>query len=220
VQRNLSPTEIIERTAQHVRALLPGDSAHDWWHIERVRRNALSIGAAEGADLHVVELGALVHDIADWKFHDGNDSLGPSRAAQWLSDLGEKTEVIEHVRTIVAEVSFKGAQVETPASTLESRVVQDADRLDAIGAIGIARAFAYGGHAGRAMVDPAVPPQPHASFADYKKNSGPTINHFHEKLLLLKDRMQTAAGRRIAAERHEYMLAFLERFHAEWNGTC
>lgn len=220
MQGNLSAAEIIERTAQHVRALLPGDSAHDWWHIERVRRNALAIGAAEGADLHVVELGALVHDIADWKFHEGNDALGPSRAAQWLSDLGEKPEVIEHVRTIVTEVSFKGAHVETPASTLESRVVQDADRLDAIGAIGIARAFAYGGHAGRAMYDPEIPPQPHASFEDYKKSSGPTINHFHEKLLLLKDRMQTAAGRRIAAERHQYMLAFLERFHAEWNGKC
>ncbi len=178
---------------------------------------ALTIGRGEGADLYVVELAALLHDIADWKFHGGDDALGPSRAAEWLAGLGVEPGVIEHVAEIIRGVSFKGAGVATPMRTLEGQVVQDADRLDAIGAIGIARAFAYGGHAGRALYDPAIVADEHSSFEAYKKNSGPTINHFHEKLLLLKDRMNTPTARRLAEGRHRFMVDFLQRFHAEWN---
>lgn len=211
-------TQVLEQTAGHVRQLLAGDSSgHDWWHIERVRAMALAIGRGEGADLYVVELAALLHDIADWKFHGGDDDLGPRRAAEWLAGFDVESTVIEHVAEIVRQVSFKGAQVATPMRTLEGQVVQDADRLDAIGAIGIARAFAYGGHAGRALYDPAVAAEGHASFEAYKKNSGPTINHFHEKLLLLKDRMNTPTARRLAEGRHQFMVDFLQRFHAEWN---
>jgi uncharacterized protein len=210
--------QVLEQTAEQVRQLLAGDSSgHDWWHIGRVRAMALTIGRGEGADLYVVELAALLHDIADWKFHGGDDALGPQRAAEWLAGLGVKPVVIEHVAEIIRRVSFKGAQVATPMHTLEGQVVQDADRLDAIGAIGIARAFAYGGHAGRALYDPSIAADEHASFEAYKKNSGPTINHFHEKLLLLKDRMNTSTARRLAEGRHQFMVEFLRRFHAEWN---
>jgi uncharacterized protein len=209
----------IEKTAAHVRQLLAADSSgHDWWHVERVWKTARRLGEVEGAELFVVELAALLHDIADWKFHGGDNTLGPRRAAEWLTDLGVEPTIVDHVAEIVAGLSFKGAGVATPMRTLEGQVVQDADRLDAIGAIGIARAFAYGGHAGRAMHDPSSRPEQHASFEAYKKNSGPTIQHFYEKLLLLKDRMNTAAGRRVAAERHEFMEAFLRQFFAEWNG--
>lgn len=211
-------SQVLEQTAEHVRQLLAGDSSgHDWWHIERVRAMALAIGRCEGADLYVVELAALLHDIADWKFHGGDDALGPRRAAEWLSALDVAPAVIERVSEIIRQISFKGAQVATPMPTLEGQVVQDADRLDAIGAIGIARAFAYGGHAGRALYDPSVAAEGHASFEAYKKNSGPTINHFHEKLLLLKDRMNTPTARRLAEGRHQFMVDFLQRFHAEWN---
>jgi uncharacterized protein len=213
-------SQILDKTADHVRTLLASDSSgHDWWHIHRVRQTAVSIGRQEGADLFVVQLAALVHDIADWKFHGGDETVGPRRAAEWLAGLGVDAATIEHVCQIVAHLSFKGAGVATPMHSLEGQVVQDADRLDAIGAIGIARAFAYGGHAGRAMYDPLVPPEPHASFEAYKKNSGPTVNHFHEKLLLLKDRMNTPAGKRLAEARHAFMAQYLDRFYAEWNGA-
>lgn len=214
-----STDDVISRTVAHVRRALEGDSSgHDWWHVYRVWQTALRLGRDEGADLHVVQLAALLHDIADWKFHGGDDSAGPRAAREWLSGLGEPPATIDHVCQIIAEVSFKGAGVATPMTTLAGRVVQDADRLDAIGAIGIARAFAYGGHAGRALYDPDVPPVQHDSFAAYKKNSGPTLNHFHEKLLLLKDRMNTVAGRRLAERRHHFMEQFVTRFLAEWNG--
>lgn len=210
--------DIVSRTAQHARQTLAADSTgHDWWHIQRVRTCALRIGQREGADLYVVELAALLHDIADWKFHGGDDSLGPSRAARWLASLNVEASTVDHVSEIIAGVSFKGLHVPTPMRTLEGKVVQDADRLDAIGAIGIARAFAYGGHAGRALYDPAVEPQQHASFEAYKKSTGPTINHFYEKLLFLKDRMNTATARQLAEERHRFMVDFLKRFDAEWN---
>src|SRR5205823_10874493 len=161
---------------------------------------------------------ALLHDVADWKFADGDHDAGSRAARAWLDSLNVPQPVIDHVASIIAGLSFKGAGVETPMSTIEGQCVQDADRLDALGAIGVARAFAYGGHKGRALYDPAVPPQRHASFEAYKKNSGPTINHFYEKLLLLKDRMNTATGKRIAARRHEFMERFLEQLFAEWNG--
>ena len=211
--------EIIARTAEHLRKLHDGDSSgHDWWHIWRVWQSALTLGREERADLFVVELAALLHDIADWKFHGGDDTAGPRAAREWLAQFRVDAAIVDHVCEVIAGLSYKGAGVDTTMRTLEGRVVQDADRLDAIGAIGIARAFAYGGAKGRAMHDPAVPPEAHASFEAYKKNSGPTLNHFYEKLLLLKDRMQTDAGRRVAAERHRFMEEFVRRFLAEWDG--
>jgi len=212
---------VLQQTEAHVRELLSDDaSGHDWWHIDRVRQLALHIGRSEQADLYVVELAALLHDIADWKFHDGDISVGPRRSAEWLASLGVEQATIDHVADIIANVSYKGAGVATPTSTLEGAVVQDADRLDALGAIGIARTFAYGGHAGQPMHDPTLPPQPHDSFDAYKNTKGTTINHFYEKLLLLKDRLQTPTGRKLAAERHAFMQQFLDRFHLEWRGEA
>jgi uncharacterized protein len=178
----------------------------------------LAIAREEGADLFIVDLAALLHDVADWKFADGDHTASPRAARRWLETLELGPGVIEHVEEIVAGLSFKGAGVATPMRSLEGQIVQDADRLDALGAIGIARAFAYGGHKGQAMHDPAIPPQMHATFDAYKTNVGTTINHFYEKLLLLKDRMNTSAGKRLAAERHAYMEQFLEQFFAEWQG--
>jgi uncharacterized protein len=172
----------------------------------------------EGADVILTELAALLHDIADWKFHGGDDAAGPRAAREWLTANRAELGVIDEVCDIIAGVSFKGAGVTTDMPTLEGRCVQDADRLDAIGAIGIGRAFAFGGHFGRLMYDPEHPPELHGSFAEYKSKSGPTINHFYEKLLLLKDRMQTSTGRRMAAERHAFMEQFLDRFLREWGG--
>ena len=210
--------EIIERTAAHVCELLSSDSSgHDWFHIERVRRTAVSIAAEERADIFVVELAALLHDVADWKFAGGDHEAGPRQARLWLESLAVEPHVVDKVCEIIAGLSFKGAGVETPMRTLEGQCVQDADRLDAIGAIGVARAFAYGGHKGRALYNPAIPPTPHDSFEAYKKNQGPTINHFYEKLLVLKDRMSTNAGHRIAAGRHAFLVQFLAQFLAEWN---
>jgi uncharacterized protein len=210
---------LIERTEAFVRERLDaGDVGHDWQHVDRVRRTAVMLGAAEGADLIVVELAALLHDVADWKFHDGDEFAGSRAATHWLRSQLAAPELVTLVAQIIDEVSFKGAGVQTQPTTLEGQVVQDADRLDAIGAIGIARAFAYGGHKKRALYDPLIPPTPHDSFEAYRQGTGPTINHFHEKLLLLKDRMNTATARQIAASRHRFMEAFLQQFAREWNG--
>jgi uncharacterized protein len=212
------PTDLITRTAAHVHTVLSGDgTGHDWWHVYRVWKMAERIGRAEGADLLVVELAALLHDIADWKLHDGDLSVGPKRAKEWLDSLGFDPAMSDHICRIIAGISFKGAAVEQPPLSLEGQVVQDADRLDAMGAIGIARAFAYGGAKGRAICDPAVPPTEHHSAESYLK-SGHTINHFYEKLLLLKDRMNTATGRAMAEERHQFMEDYLQRFYEEWEG--
>ncbi len=214
----LSREEILRRTELFIREQLAGDSSgHDWWHIARVRASAMVIGRAENADMYVVELAALLHDVADWKFHGGDDSAGPKAARAWLESLAVEGEAIDQVCEIIATISFKGAKVATPMHTLEGRVVQDADRLDAIGAVGIARTFAYGGHAGQAMHDPTLAAEAHATFADYKSKRTTTINHFHEKLLL-KDRMNTTAGRRLAEARHAFMETFLRQFDNEWNG--
>lgn len=213
------PRALIERTEAFVREQLgAGDVGHDWYHVDRVRRTAVMIGAAEGADLAMVELAALLHDVADWKFHGGDEFAGSRVASEWLQSQDASPSVIEQVAQIIDLVSFKGAGVETRPATLEGQVVQDADRLDAIGAIGVARAFAYGGHKGRLLYDPLTPPTPHDSFAAYKSSSGPTINHFYEKLLLLKDRLHTATARQIATSRHRYMEEFLAQFYREWNG--
>ncbi len=212
----MSPSDLIDRTASHVKTVLSGDgTGHDWWHVYRVWKVAQRIGQAEKADLLVVELAALLHDIADWKFHDGNLSVGPTRAKQWQDSLGLDPGTVDQVCQIIANISFKGAAVEQPPLSLEGKVVQDADRLDAMGAIGIARAFAYGGAKGQAIYDPAVQPSEHRTAESYLKG-GATINHFYEKLLLLKDRMNTATGRAMAEERHRFMEDYLRRFYEEW----
>src|SRR5688572_25185874 len=212
--------EILRRTEAFAREALEGDgSGHDWWHVDRVRRMALRLAVREGADPYVTELAALLHDVADHKLHGGDDSVGPRVAGDWLERLGADADTVQRVRTIIAELSFKGAGVPTPMSSVEGAVVQDADRLDAIGAIGIARTFAYGGSRGRPMHDPEAAPELHDRFDRYKASAGPTINHFHEKLLLLRDRMNTSAARRIADERHRFMQEFLDRFHREWDGV-
>lgn len=210
---------LVDRVAQHIQSKFDGEgSGHDWHHINRVRRLAKQIAAAEGANQELAELAALVHDIADWKFHNGDDSVGPREAERLLSEEGATPEVIEQVVDIVRTISYKGAGVVTAMNTLEGQCVQDADRLDAIGAIGIARCFAYGGHTGRLMYDPGESPVMHATAEAYKASKGHSLNHFYEKLFLLKDRMNTATGRALAEERHKYMEAFVERFLAEWNG--
>ncbi len=212
---------VINATADFARKTLEGEgSGHDWWHIHRVRENAMTIGREEGADLFIVELAALLHDIADWKFHDGDAEAGPRVAGEWLVKQGVDAAVIEHVCDIIRKLSFKGAGVNTDMPTLEGKVVQDADRLEAMGAMGVARCFAYGGHKSRPIYDPESQAKPHGSFEEYKKTSGSTINHFYEKLLLLKDRMQTPAGRRLAEGRHAFMETFLKQFFAEWEGKA
>lgn len=208
---------LIERVAEHIKVrFLAESSEHDWHHIHRVWKLARQIAQEEGADQEIAELGALVHDIADWKFHDGDDSAGPREAERLLSREGAPQSVIEPVVEIVATISFKGAGVNTGMRTLEGKCVQDADRLDAMGAIGIARCFAYGGHAGRLMYDPAVPPVMHATAEAYKAAKGTSLNHFYEKLFLLKERMNTPSGRSLAEERHRFMEEFVARFLDEW----
>lgn len=212
--------EILRRTAEHVRQQQSADcTGHDWWHTDRVRRTALALAAAEGADPLVVELAALLHDIADWKFHDGDTAAGPRAARAWLVAQQVEPAIIEHVCRIVGSLSFRGAGVPTPMDSLEGGCVQDADRLDALGAIGVARAFAYGAVRGQPLYDPEAPPAPHGSFAEYRRGGSSTINHFHEKLLLLADRMNTATGRALAAGRHAFLERFLAEFQREWEGT-
>jgi uncharacterized protein len=191
---------------------------HDWHHVERVWKMARHIGEREAADMFVVELAALLHDIADWKFHDGDETAGPREARKWLESLGVEEQTIAHVCGIIKDLSFKGAGVTSVMKTLEGKVVQDADRLDAIGAIGIARAFAYGGYKQREIHNPSQQPVHHSSFEEYKNSSGTTINHFYEKLLLLKDLMNTPTARERAEERHRFMQEYLERFFREWDG--
>jgi uncharacterized protein len=210
---------IIGKTAEHVRAKFSGESSgHDWWHVHRVWKTAVRIGTSEKADLFVVELAALLHDIADWKFHNGDIAAGPLAARAWLENLGVEESVIGHVCQIIQDISFKGEGVPTPMRSREGMVVQDADRLDAMGAIGIARAFAYGGYKQREIFDPAVPLKHHATFEEYRSTTGTTINHFYEKLLLLKSLMNTSAGKTMAEKRHAFMQHYLERFFLEWEG--
>ncbi len=210
---------VLERTEEYIRKKLSGEgSGHDWWHVYRVWKSAIHIGRQEKADLFVVQLAALLHDISDWKFNDGDDDVGPKLAREWLEGMQVKEQVIFQVCEIIKEMSFKGAGVKTQMRTLEGKIVQDADRLDAIGAIGIARTFAYGGYKGREIYDPNLKPELHDSFEKYKSSTSPTINHFYEKLLLLKDLMNTKTAKKIAEERHEFMEQFLNQFYIEWDG--
>jgi len=211
--------QIITQTAEHIRLKLEGEgSGHDWWHVYRVWKNAIQIGTQEKADLFVVELAALLHDIADWKFHDGNEDIGPQLAREWLETISVEESIIAHVCRIIRAISFKGAGVKNTVDSPEGLIVQDADRLDAMGAIGIARTFAYGGSKHREMYNPKVNPQMHTSFEQYKNSEGTTINHFYEKLLLLKDLMNTPTAKEIAENRHKYMQEFLQQFFLEWEG--
>ena len=212
--------EVIKQALAYVRELLEGEgSGHDWWHIKRVFDLSNTIAKNyPKADLFIVQLGALLHDIGDHKFHNGDHTVGPKMVTNWLQKHGVEEHVVSKVVNIVKEISYKGAEVETPMSSIEGEIVQDADRLDAIGAIGIARTFAYGGNKNREMHNPDVKPEIHSDFETYKKTTGPTINHFHEKLLLLKDRMNTDFGKKLALQRHQYMEQFLEEFFAEWDG--
>lgn len=213
--------QVILKTEAFVRhALADAEGGHDWWHIQRVWNTARTIHAQESGEANalIVHLGALLHDIADSKFHDGNEDIGPQRAAEWLQELGVDAEVVNHVRNIIANISFKGGNHEQQFHSLELDIVQDADRLDAMGAIGIARTFNYGGHKGRALYDPEIAPQLNMTKEEYKASTAPTINHFYEKLLLLKDRMNTATGKAMAEQRHQFMEQYLEQFYAEWKG--
>lgn len=214
-------SDLVSRVAEHVKAKFNQESSgHDWFHINRVRKLAWQIAGQEGANQEVAELAALVHDIADWKFHDGDDTIGPREAELLLVKERASKDVIAQVVEIVRTISYKGAGVTTPMRLLEGQCVQDADRLDAIGAIGIARCFAYGGHAGRPMYDPDVPPVLHATAEEYKASKGHSLNHFYEKLFLLKDRMNTSAGKRLAEERHLFMEAFVAKFLIEWEASA
>ena len=212
--------EIIEKTMIFVKSKLEGEgSGHDWWHILRVYNNALDIAEKEkDCDIFVIELAALLHDIADWKFHDGNLDKGSEISETFLTELNVPKETTAHISEIIKNISFKGANVKNTITTKEGMIVQDADRLDAIGAIGIGRAFAYGGFMKREMYNPDIPYEVHNTFEEYKSKNGSTINHFYEKLLLLKDKMNTKTGKEKAQKRHEFMLTFLEEFYSEWEG--
>ncbi|MDF1571967.1 MAG: HD domain-containing protein [Bacteroidales bacterium] len=195
------------------------DAGHDWTHTERVMKLAGRIQEEEGAgDPEVIRLAAIFHDIADTKFHQGAETDGGEMAYTFLMEKGLPLEKAAHIRLIINHLSFKQRLEKSLVDSIEFRIVQDADRLDAMGAIGIARTFHYGGYKNRALYDPEIPPREYKSAEEYKKSDAPTINHFYEKLLLLKDLMNTATGKRMAQERHDYMVAFVERFRKEWEG--
>lgn len=214
----MDPEAVIQKTAAFVKEQLSGESTgHDWWHIQRVWKNALHIGKQEKADLLVVQLAALLHDIGDWKF-SRNEETDREKVKILLEQLRVEEKTISKVCGIIHEVSFKGAGVKTKPTSKEGRVVQDADRLDALGAIGIARCFATGAKRGEAIYDPKRKPALHQSFEEYKRAKTTSINHFYEKLLLLKDLMNTEAGKRMAEERHKFLEQFLQEFFQEWEG--
>jgi uncharacterized protein len=218
-ESDMHPAELIRLTQNYVKQTLEKDSSgHDWWHVYRVWRNALAIAKHESCNVLVVELAALLHDIADWKFHGGDSDKGPSVARDWLQSQQVDAATIEAVCEVIAKCSYKGAKVAADKLSIEGQIVQDADRLDALGAIGIARTFAYGGYKQRPMYDPTVPPVLHDSFEAYKTKQSHTINHFYEKLLLLKARMNTQTGKALAERRHRYMENFLQEFMMEWDG--
>jgi uncharacterized protein len=214
----MNKKDVIKKTADFVKKKLDNEaSGHDWWHVYLVWQLSKKIGNKEKADMFVVELAALLHDIADWKFNKGDESIGARVASEWLNKLHVEKHVIEQVSYIVGNVSFKGAGVDHTMKTLEGRVVWDSDKMD-IGAIGIARTFAYGGYRGRPIYDPRIKPKLHKNFEEYKKSSNPSINHFYEKILLLKDKMQTKTGRKMAIHRDKFLRTFLKEFFDEWNG--
>ena len=215
----MNSEQLIIKTAKHVKSTLHSEgSGHDWWHVYRVWRTAKTICETENADTLVVELAALLHDIADWKAYGGDEAIGPKVAGDWLRSLNVEESLIARVTGIIPVISFKGTPDDKTKLSLEAKIVQDADRLDAIGAIGIARVFSYGGNRGRIIYDPEIKPMEHKTTESYLKNENPSINHFYEKLLLLKDLMNTETGKRMAQKRHEFMETYLEAFYSEWEG--
>lgn len=211
--------EIIELTTQYVKKELQNaEGGHDWWHINRVLNNARQISKTENIDPFIVELGTLLHDIADSKFNNGDEEIGPQKAEKFLRSLNLDDKIIEHVVNIIKNISFKGGNHKQNFISPELDVIQDADRLDALGAIGIARAFNYGGFKNRQIFDPGIKPDLNMAKEEYKNSTAPTINHFYEKLLLLKDKMNTATGKKLAEQRHKFMEDFLDRFYKEWEG--
>lgn len=219
----MNNTEIVEQTIAFVKETLHGaEGGHDWFHIQRVFNNTLLIAKDEKVDVLTVSLAALLHDIADAKFHNGDETIGPKLAMEFLSDLSVDIKTTQHVIKIIENISFKNSleQAQAPGSQFSSselQAVQDADRLDAMGAIGIARAFNYGGFKNRELYNPSIAPKLKQTKEAYKQSNAPTINHFYEKLLLLKDKMNTETGKKLAEERHHFMLAYLEQFYKEWN---
>lgn len=202
------------RTEKFVRNIFKNEgSGHDWWHVYRVKNYALEIAKKEKGNLYLVEMAALLHDLDDWKL---KKAPGENRTQKWLNHLGIEEKAAAQILEIISQVSFKGARVKTKPATTEAEIVQDADRLDAIGAIGIARTFAYGGSKSRLIYDPETEPVLHDNFKAYKNSAAPTINHFYEKLLLLKERMNTETGKKMAESRHRFMESFLEQFFNEW----
>ncbi|MDK2771791.1 MAG: HD domain-containing protein [Flavobacterium sp.] len=209
---------ILSRTIQFVKQTLEhAEGGHDWFHIERVYRNSVKIAENEDCNLLVVQLAALLHDIADSKFHNGDETIGPKVAREFLEQENVDIKTIEEVIAIIENISFKGGNFEKKYSSIELDIVQDADRLDAIGAIGIARTFNYGGFKNRVLYDPNIAPKTNMTKEEYKKSDAPTINHFYEKLLLLKDKMNTETGKKLAEERHKFMELFLAQFYSEWD---
>lgn len=217
----MKDSEIIEETITFVQETLrESEGGHDWFHIQRVFRNSLYIARHEEVDILVVSLAALLHDIADAKFHNGNETIGPKLAKSFLQSLNVPKSTVSHVVQIIQNISFKNSLAKSKVTMFKSKelqTVQDADRLDAMGAIGIARAFNYGGFKNRKLYDPEIAPNPKLTKTQYKNSDAPTINHFYEKLLLLKDRMNTDTGKRLAQERHQFMLDYLEQFYKEWD---
>lgn len=211
--------EIIEATVEFVKETLKNaEGGHDWWHIYRVWNNAKTIAGGESVDILTVELGALLHDIADSKFHNGDEEIGPKTARDFLESIMVEGTVIQHVEDIIRNISFRGSLEKKTFTSPELDVVQDADRLDGLGAIGIARAFTYGGHKNKAIYDPNDLPNLNMTKEEYKNNPHPTLNHFYEKLLLLKELMNTETGKAMAEDRHNYMEGFLTQFYKEWEG--
>lgn len=210
---------VLKKTVEFVKkTLAEAEGGHDWWHIYRVTNTARHIATKENADMFIVELGALLHDIADSKFNDGNEYIGAQIAREFLTSLNLETHIILHIENIINNVSFKGGKEKQTFSSIELDVIQDADRLDALGAIGIARTFNYGGFKNRKIYDPDIKPDLNMTKEQYKNSTAPTINHFYEKLFLLKDKMNTNTGKQMAIKRHEYMEEFIMQFKNEWNG--
>lgn len=215
----MNKPDIIARTAEFVQEKLKNaEAGHDWWHIQRVWNNTKLILETEDADALVCELTALLHDIADSKFYDGDEQIGPRIAGEFLQGTGLDKDRIEHVQRIIFNMSYKASLGQVDFHSKELEIVQDADRLDAIGAIGIARAFHYGGFKNREIYNPAIPPQQQLSKEAYKNTTAPTINHFYEKLLLLRAQMNTDTAKKIAETRHHFMKSFLQQFYNEWDG--
>ncbi|PKL36751.1 phosphohydrolase [Candidatus Peregrinibacteria bacterium HGW-Peregrinibacteria-1] len=215
----MNKPDIIAKTIDFVKETLSdAEGGHDWWHIYRVWKLSKHIAETENVDHFIVELGALLHDIADSKFHDGDEEIGPRKARDFLSSLHVPEDIIIPVENIIQHISFKGGKHNPDFKSPELDVVQDADRLDALGAIGIARTFNYGGHKGRAIYNPDIQPNLKMTKEEYQSSNAPTLNHFYEKLLLLKDRMNTTTGKSIAEHRHQFMEQFLAEFYQEWDG--